>query len=403
MLENIAKLVFGLLILFCLFYCTSDGQEDPIMVTSPIQINNEANKDDSLTTNESQTSDTSSESNTSSSDSQTTETNDNDNSQSQNSDSNVVTVNSNNSVDISLEGNLIRGAIFEDYIFLTSEHKIYVSQDFGVSWKVLITVEETINDIKLLDQNTFYFSTDSSKIYKTSNSGFTFESSQFPEYWHRNSSINGLEINEGYLYAIRTRESYFDLLYSLNENNSGYLTPGAYSFGFTTELLKLDLDLNLIDNESSAANSSFNITSYENTILIPDRSRIRVFDSENLETLSSFDYKTDEDDEFVIEIIKTNSYILALGGGTWVSTNNGQSFTKKTFSDLKKIYSSALDSEGNIYVSGEYGFLAFSDSNLTGWNVIETNTDENLYYVGVIGGKLIVSGSNSYFKVYDLQ
>ena len=399
-----ARFIFGLFLSFSLSYCTSDGQEDQILVTSPTQINNETITNNESTSGESQTPDNSSESNSSSTDSQTTETSSDGNSQSQDSDSNVVVVNSNNSVDISLEGDLVRGATFEENIYLTSKNKIYVSNDFGETWKVLITVEESINDIKILDQNIFYFSTDSSKIYKSINAGFTFEFVQFTEYWSRNNSINGLEIVGDYLYAIRTRENYFDLINSLDENNSsGYFMPGAYSFGFTTELLKLDMDLNLIENRSSATKSSFNISSHENSILIPDRSTIDAFDVESLERLSSYSYRTDQEEEFVLTIIPTNNYILAVGGGVWVSTNSGQSFTKKTFPDLEMIFSATFDSQGNVYICGKNGFLAYSDPNLTEWSVIETNTQEDIYFVGVIGNKLIVSGSNAYFKVFNLQ
>ena len=118
-----ARFIFGLFLSFSLSYCTSDGQEDQILVTSPTQINNETITNNESTSGESQTPDNSSESNSSSTDSQTTETSSDGNSQSQDSDSNVVVVNSNNSVDISLEGDLVRGATFEENIYFHPQYQ----------------------------------------------------------------------------------------------------------------------------------------------------------------------------------------------------------------------------------------------------------------------------------------
>ena len=252
-----------------------------------------------------------------------------------------------------------------------------------------------------LDQNRLYFSTASSKIYKTDNAGFTFEFVNYEETWHMNSSINGLEIVGDYIYAIRTRHSYPFFIDYFNDVNNIYFSWLDY----TTELLKLDMDLNLIDKRSSAALTSFNISSHENSILIPDNSTIDAFDVESLERLSSFSYITGQDVEFVFKIIPTINYILAVGegGGVWVSTNSGKNFTKKTFPELEMIFSSTVDSQGNVYICGKNGFLAYSDPNLTEWNIVETNTQENIYFVGVIDNKLIASGSNAYFEVFNLQ
>ena len=74
-----------------------------------------------------------------------------------------------------------------DFHYLTS------FDDLGLNWSVLITVEDNINDIEIVNEDAFFFSTENSKIYKTTNIGFTFESKRIEEFWHRNSSINGLE------------------------------------------------------------------------------------------------------------------------------------------------------------------------------------------------------------------
>jgi len=357
-----------------LFISCSDGQEEIIVRDVAITNNN------STDTNSSESGNSNTSSSTSNNSNQET----------------------NNSENIELEGDLIRGEIFQNKIFIVSENKIYKSDDLGLNWSVLITVEDNINDIEIVNEEIFFFSTEDSSIYKTTNGGFTFESERIEEFWSRNSSINGLEINNNYLYAIRTRESYRTLLYSSNNNDNSYYTD-SYYYGFTTELLKFDMDLNSIANRYSAALSSFNLLSYENQILISDRDRVYIYDADDLERTSRFDYKTGEINEFIVKIINTGDYLLAIGKGIWVSTNNGINFTKKSFLNTDDIYSATVDNEGNIYVVGKNGLLAHSGPDLTTWSVIETNTNENLYFVGLIEDKLIVSGSNSYFNRINLN
>ena len=379
-----------------LFISCSDGQEEIIVRDVAITNNNSSD------TNSSENDNSNTSSSTTNNNSTDTNSSESGNSNTSSSTSNNSNQETNNSESIELEGDLIRGEIFQNKIFIVSENKIYKSDDLGLNWSVLITVEDNINDIEIVNEEIFFFSTEDSSIYKTTNGGFTFESERIEEFWSRNSSINGLEINNNYLYAIRTRESYSTLLYSSNNNDNSYYTD-SYYYGFTTELLKFDMDLNSIAIRHSAALSSFNLLSYENQILISDRDRVYIYDADDLERTSRFDYKTGEINEFIVKIINTGDFLLAIGKGIWVSTNNGINFTKKSFLNTDDIYSATVDNEGNIYVVGKNGLLAHSGPDLTTWSVIETNTNENLYFVGLIEDKLIVSGSNSYFNRINLN
>ena len=72
-----------------------------------------------------------------------------------------------------------------------------------------------------------------------------------------NSSITGLLLNSTDLYAIRTRSSKIDLIYSgicCYFNSSGYLdyVPADTRFDYTTELIRLDFNLNILRSNSSA-------------------------------------------------------------------------------------------------------------------------------------------------------
>ena len=64
-----------------------------------------------------------------------------------------------------------------DFHYLTS------FDDLGLNWSVLITVEDNINDIEIVNEDAFFVSTENSKIYKTTNIGFTFESKRIEEFW----------------------------------------------------------------------------------------------------------------------------------------------------------------------------------------------------------------------------
>ena len=77
-----------------------------------------------------------------------------------------------------------------------------------------------------------------------------------------NSSITGLLLNSTDLYAIRTRSSKIDLIYSgicCYFNSSGYLidyVPADTRFDYTTELIRLDFNLNILRSNSSALGDS---------------------------------------------------------------------------------------------------------------------------------------------------
>ena len=189
-----------------LFISCSDGQEEIIVRDVAITNNNSSD------TNSSENDNSNTSSSTTNNNSTDTNSSESGNSNTSSSTSNNSNQETNNSESIELEGDLIRGEIFQNKIFIVSENKIYKSDDLGLNWSVLITVEDNINDIEIVNEEIFFFSTEDSSIYKTTNGGFTFESERIEEFWSRNSSINGLEINNNYLYAIRTRESYNSLV-----------------------------------------------------------------------------------------------------------------------------------------------------------------------------------------------
>jgi len=292
---------------------------------------------------------------------------------------------------------------------------IYKSSDYGNNWSLLVSVDSVISDIVVYNDQNIFFSTDSSRIYKTSNGGVTFSYIEINEYWHRNSSITGLLLNSTDLYAIRTRSSKIDLIYSgicCYFNSGGYLKdyiPADTRFDYTTELIRLDFNLNILRSNSSAlGDSSFFIDEFDGYILMADKRGIGKFSLTSLEQLSYFEYRTSNNDQYVLSIDRNfpDNLLVATGyGGVWLSSDYGNSFTKKSI-DTPYIFDSAMDDQATLFVSGKNEssehVVSYSNYPYNTFTEIINDSEGHITYIDIIGDKLIVAGDRL-FKYYTIN
>ena len=142
----------------------------------------------------------------------------------------------------------------------------------------------------------------------------------------------------------------------------GYLKdyiPADTRFDYTTELIRLDFNLNILRSNSSAlGDSSFFIDEFDGYILMADKRGIGKFSLTSLEQLSYFEYRTSNNDQYVLSIDRNfpDNLLVATGyGGVWLSSDYGNLLQKSI--NTPYIFDSIMNDQTTLFVSGKMKIL----------------------------------------------
>ena len=425
------KLYHFVLIIFLFFSCT-DGQEDPTIVRSTTSNGTDTNSD-------------SSENTTSTTDNTQTTTPTTDNTQTTTPTDNSSSTSTGNIFSDEIDYSIYEVQFINENIgYATAGDKLLKTNDSGNSWSIIYSDDSSrasISEVLFVSENVGFMN-NNDELYKTTNGGNTFDL----KYENSNPNlINPRPIVDIYL-------SNETLIISRGANNRSKIV--SYNDDDCEDSTGIVVDSMIVisqDNGESFESYDFrDSNSANNTIdgIIDSHGHFSIIVKDNILFMDMgrsssnwvvrFDLETNDLENFVYNenrqlfldsdmIVQTPSIriktysivgdkIYAFGhyfepnynsnedNGFIYSTNNGESWTYKSFGKYEEItfYSSYFSSSNIGYIVGESGHFLKTTDGGDNWTKIDLGTFKNIHDIERVNDTtLILVGEDGFIYKYD--